>query len=598
MRFWIALVVFFAAVFAGSATNASEQLSVEKIANPLTVASGGTVKILLNISNPFDSDLIVKIRDRNSAGGTTIDTQCIQGKIPAKSRGISEYESIQAYNPGTFTLGTIEVKYTNPTTGKEEVIFGRNRVDVIVTGGDPNFMFSSSSTKMECQFEEQPQQQQQQSQQQKEEEARRQQQQQEQQQQQMQNKLSQARQQASQDMNSVKNQMQKEADEARQRTDKELSDKLSENKDFHDMKNDLLSKGYQEKGKSRSDLRDNETDFKYDFEKPTGEKAEISGKMKDGEIQDLKKFSDDDRKELEERISSDKDFQDAEQRLKDEGFVPDKKEFSGLDNKNETGFNYQYKRADGETANITGDVKMGEVSDVGAKTSVDEKRVMEALSKNDDFRKVDDELVSKGFNRSGFELEKFLRNESSFSLSYSNGNETMNVTGDVQISNNGTMKISNVKREDGRTLLDKLKIPMLLLILLVGVYTYLRFIRKEKVDVLGEAPVVGVKVIDPKKEALKLIRKAEKAYDGGENKEAYALVSQGVRLYFKHVIASEKDELTTGEILGFVRGKKDDEYIARLKECFGLCDLVKFAKYKPNKTDFSRIVELAERCLE
>ena len=201
-------IFFFVMALMSSNSFAAEQLSVEKIADPATVASGGTVKILLNISNPFDEDLIVKIRDMNSVGGTTIDTQCIQGNIPAKAKGVAEYESLQVYNPGTFALGKIEVKYTNPTTGKEEVIEGRNKVDVTVTGGDPNFLFSSSSTKMECQFDDQAQQQQQQqqqqqSQQQKEEEARRQQQrQQEQQQQQMQNKLSQARQQASQDMNS------------------------------------------------------------------------------------------------------------------------------------------------------------------------------------------------------------------------------------------------------------------------------------------------------------------------------------------------------------------------------------------------------------
>jgi len=318
-RFCIIILVLMLAPIA----YATDELKIEKIAEPETIESGGTVKILLNISNPFDSDIIVKIRDINSIGGTTIDTQCIQGKIPASAVGISEYETIQVHNPGTFTLGTLEVKYTNPATGKEEIATSKNKVDVTVTGGNPNIAFSSTSTKLECQFDEEEEQQQKQEEQKSEEEQKREEMQKKmeelkQQQDDMQKKLSESRQRMNQDMSSVKQQQQQEAKEANEKLDKELSDRLSENKDFQDMKKQLEDAGYQEKSNTRSALRDNETEFKYEYEKSGGEKGEITGKMKDGKIEDLKKFSDDDQKDLEKKLSENKDFREAEERLQNQ----------------------------------------------------------------------------------------------------------------------------------------------------------------------------------------------------------------------------------------------------------------------------------------
>jgi len=599
LRFWLIAIIFI--FLLTPIACAADELKIEKIAEPTTIESGGTVKILLNISNPFDSDIIVKIRDINSIGGTTIDTQCIQGKIPANAVGISEYESIQVHNPGTFTLGTLEVKYTNPATGKEEIATGKNKIDVTVTGGNPNFAFSSTSTKLECQFDEQPQQQQEQQQKSEEEQKREEMQKKmeelKQQQDKMQKKLSESRQRTNQDMSSVKQQQQQEAKEANEKLDKELSDRLSENKDFQDMKKQLEDKGYHEKNKARSALKDNETEFKYEYEKPGGEKGKITGKMKDGKIEDLKKFSDDDQRDLDKKLSENKDFKEAAQRLEKEGFVPDKKEFSGLNSKNETNFNYQYKRPDGETANITGNIKDEDVSDIGMKTSMDEKKVMDALSNNSDFKKLNDQLLSKGFKKQDFELKPFQKNESSFSAMYSDGNETVNITGNVeQIEDE--VKVSDIKLEDSRTVFDKLKIPLLLILILTGIYSYQRYLKR---DVTGSTEITAPTIIKPinaRKEAMKLIKKAEKMYKSGKKREAYTTVSSGVRLYFKHVICSEREEQTTSEIIKYAQKKENNNYINDLRECFTLCDLVKFAKYKPNDKDFRTVLALAKKCVK
>ena len=56
-------------------------------------------------------------------------------------------------------------------------------------------------------------------------------------------------------------------------------------------------------------------------------------------------------------------------------------------------------------------------------------------------------------------------------------------------------------------------------------------------------------------------------------------------------------ELTSDEVIRSIRGSKDEGYVRDVRECFMLCDLVKFAKYEPNVEDFNRVVEYARRII-
>ena len=228
---------------------------------------------------------------------------------------------------------------------------------------------------------------------------------------------------------------------------------------------------------------------------------------------------------------------------------------------------------------------------------MDEKKVMDALSNNSDFKKLNDELLSKGFEKQDFELKSFHKNESSFSAMYSNGNETINITGNVKQAED-EIKISNIKLEDSKTLFDKLKIPLLLILILAGIYSYIRYLKRNITDNTEITAPTIVKPINARKEAMKLIRKAEKMYISGKKREAYTTVSAGVRIYFKYVICSEKEELTTSEITKYAKGKENNDYVNNLRECFTLCDLVKFAKYKPNDKDFGKVIALAKACVK
>jgi len=55
-------------------------------------------------------------------------------------------------------------------------------------------------------------------------------------------------------------------------------------------------------------------------------------------------------------------------------------------------------------------------------------------------------------------------------------------------------------------------------------------------------------------------------------------------------------EITNDEIINFLREHKKEYKEA--KECFDLCSLVEFAKYKANKEDFDRIIEKAKKIIE
>ena len=98
--------------------------------------------------------------------------------------------------------------------------------------------------------------------------------------------------------------------------------------------------------------------------------------------------------------------------------------------------------------------------------------------------------------------------------------------------------------------------------------------------------------VNPGKAALGKLRRAETLFEEGKMKEAYTAVSEAVRYYYKRTLDhSGEKELTSTEAIRLLK-EADSSDVAKAKECFSLCDLVKFAKYKPNKKDFGRILKL------
>ncbi|NOQ56364.1 MAG: hypothetical protein GQ477_06190 [Nanohaloarchaea archaeon] len=604
----MSLSLLFLFLFSPGSVYASDTLSVEKMVQTTTVNSGDTVKIYLNISNPFGTELAIKVRDNNSIGGSTVDTVCQQAGISSGS-GVADYMDIQAFMPGNYTLGVIEVKYTNPVTGLVEVVTSTDEVAIEVVGSQGNVFKSSTQTIMNCQFEDEEEQQQQQQEsseeeksmmdklkemlQQSEEEKQQkeevqQQEQQEPQSSPAQQKLSSSRQASSQDMQSVKDGLQKQAEEMQKQLEDGLDKVLSEDKDFKEMEESLKEDGYELDSKDVPPLKGNETNFTYDYKNDKGEKASISGNMRDGEVSDLKKMSPEDQEQLEAGLEADPEFQEMKDDLLEQGYEMEKTEFSGLDSDNKTDFTSSFKKPDGNTANITGSMHDGRPSDMGHLSDDDISNIKEALENSSEYQDLKEELESKNMSLpSDLNVEPIKDGKTEVSQG--------NITASVAVSGNET-EILDIDFDDGRTLMDKVKYPLIFLIfLIIGVSYYLYRKREALVNLVADnVPVVRVKKINPKKDALLMLSEAEKLFEAGDMKEAYTKVSLAVRFYFRHTIGSALSrELTSTDVIRLLKNEGHGD-VSKVKECFSMCDLVKFAKYKPNKKDFGKILGLGK----
>jgi hypothetical protein len=126
----------------------------------------------------------------------------------------------------------------------------------------------------------------------------------------------------------------------------------------------------------------------------------------------------------------------------------------------------------------------------------------------------------------------------------------------------------------------------------MGVYLYKRY-RKNPVSPSYEPSVSDQ--VNPAEEALARLENAVRMFNSGLEKEAYSEISGAVRIYYRGKLGIH--ELTSEEILDTVRGSKDKDHMEEIRQCFKLCDLVKFAKYEPNPEDFNKAVEYAKRII-
>ena len=65
---------------------------------------------------------------------------------------------------------------------------------------------------------------------------------------------------------------------------------------------------------------------------------------------------------------------------------------------------------------------------------------------------------------------------------------------------------------------------------------------------------------------------------------------------YNQILYGLKKEVTNDEIIRYLKNKNNN--IKSIKECFDLCSLVEFAKYKTNKKDFEKIIKLGEEIIK
>ena len=288
--------------------------------------------------------------------------------------------------------------------------------------------------------------------------------------------------------------------------------------------------------------------------------------------------------ELKEKIENNNEFQKLKEELEKQGYAPTEQEIKP--ESNDTGnFDYGFKKGE-ESANISGRMNAGKMENIQEQSTEDIKKLMQYIESNETFRQMNKTLSDKGYNLSARNID-LKTNISSFEYSYRDQQgRNASITGNV--TDTGVIKDIILKEPESSF---PYWILALLLVPLLGIYLFAKVRNKEK-------PVEPLKeniLIDPKENALSMLEKAVDMFNNGRQKEAYMEASNALRFYFKGT--SGINEFTSDEILRSIRGSKDETYLREVKECFMLCDLVKFAKYEPNAQDFNRVVEYARRII-
>lgn len=289
-------------------------------------------------------------------------------------------------------------------------------------------------------------------------------------------------------------------------------------------------------------------------------------------------------KELKERIEKDNEFQKLKEKLEKQGYAPTEQEIKP--ESNDTGnFDYKFKKGD-ENANISGRMNAGKIENIREQSTEDIKKLMQYIESNETFRQMNQTLSENGFNLSSRNIDR-KTNISSFEYSYRDQQgRNASITGNV--TDAGEIKDIMLKEPEPSF---PYWILALLFLPLLGIYLFKKYRNKER----PVEPLEENIFIDPKEKALSMLEKAVDMFNNGRQKEAYMEVSNALRFYFKGTAGI--NELTSDEILRSIRGSKDEGYLRNVRECFMLCDRVKFAKYEPNAQDFNRVVEYARRII-
>jgi|GEM_PF-648307 len=323
------------------------------------------------------------------------------------------------------------------------------------------------------------------------------------------------------------------------------------------------------------------------------------------------------KQDLMKKAESNPEFQKQDQELKKQGYQQSSKSASpeqsqnGESNPNEGSFDYQYKKENGETASIKGDMQNGTVQNLQKWSSEDEKNAAIGIENSSQFKKIEEELKKQGFQLQNKSItpdaekqqspnsfqgnstqSNLTKTAASFQYSYANPgtNATASINGNATILGN-TTNVTKINLEKTEEKNNRLWYGLLAL-LIIAAAVYLYYKKTRKVPVVA-AVVKGKKTkpLDYRKKARQMIEEGELLFADGLQKEAYVKVSRAVRFYFKHRF--DRTEMTSSDILRAIAGE-DAEYVKNVRDCFSICDLVNFAKYEPNARDFGKVAGLAK----
>lgn len=568
------------------------QIELAKIVEP-GYELGDEITVTYEVKNTYNQEVDLIFTDRTVINETGFEIECLALKLPPESEGVLDLAeadldiSAVASEVGEFTLEPATLTFKIPGMDYIETVQS-DPVTIEIKDSDKSSIDKGVKHYNLCEEDQQKQQQQQQQQkqqqpsreemeQQKQDQEQQQQQRQEQMQEQyekqsdIQKKLEQTQQNMHQDSSATREALQKEQ-QRRQEQKERFQENLEKNEEFREQMEEMQQQGFEVQNKSINARGNNSGEFNYQMKnKETGETADIKGSMQDNEMQSMTNTQD---------IKEDKGYQELKEQLEKQGFRQ-----TGEPKANEKGFNQNFENPKtGEHANIEGRMENDEVKD--AKSSFENKEMLDKILNNPSHNnQMLNQALQHQYNGSvpaeDFTFEK-RPGESPAMMQDSNQSVLRSPVKYNQTTGELLEEPDLSQDRDWWWLIAPVLIAASALLLLK--------LRKQRQP---EQQIVEKK-IDYKKESKAMLEEAIRLYDDGQKKDAYGLAGAAIRFYYSHRLGIKK-ELSNAKLIFYL--KKNKVKTAEIKRCLDLCGIVEFAKYKPNRKDFDRIISLARKVI-
>ncbi len=348
----ILALAFFALVMSGSAL--AEEIKAEKYIESASLQTGDYAKIKLLLSNPYNEDVKVRIRDKNILGNAGIDIQCLEYVLSAGKKTEISLEPVIAYEPGTFNLPGAEIEYTDPVSGERKIVYS-NALSVTVkdSGKASGYMRGitsiyecggismrsssySSSSSFSFSFGSQGS-----------------------------GNMNSGVQnnQMNQNMNEVRREM-KEMEKRMRSKEKRFRENIAKSGKFLKEHKNLLSKGYNLTEMETFPKSSDSGSFRAKYRSSDGREAEISGVMENGTISEISSISDEKKKAMLNELYENPEFLRAENMIRRMGY--NKTDALFEQEKNKTRITVKYRKGEKE-AKIEAIYENGAIKDVKAK---------------------------------------------------------------------------------------------------------------------------------------------------------------------------------------------------------------------------------------
>lgn len=299
--------------------------------------------------------------------------------------------------------------------------------------------------------------------------------------------------------------------------------------------------------------------------------------------------------EFKKQLAENPEFQKKHQELLNNGY--NLTNASANPTSNNTGdFELEYQKPGGETARLAGSMENGSMQELMSQTSEDMSAIMAALEQNPEFQRLDYGLNESGFERGAAAFDQLSQNHTHVTVLYvGEGGEKREICADYV---NGTIENVAIVGESGR---DRGMLWILMLALSIcaacvaGWFVYRKYLNKSAALPVQPVEKPTNAEIDYVAVSGGMIREARGLFERGEEKEAYAKVSEALRFYFSHKFGVDR-ELTGIETVHLL--EKENRDVQKVRECLNQCELVEFAKSEPDEVEFWNVAESVDELIE